>query len=359
MKTILVFSNSTYAEFKMRKDLLVALSNKWRVVLCAPFTEFVDELRGLVHNLINIDFEGRGTNVWNDLLLMKRYHHIIKSIKPSAILTFTIKPNIYANIAASRLGIPYFPNITGVGKAFQTEDLISKIVIRLYRIAMRDVSCIFFQNSVNYELFRKNNIINKMQNYQIIPGSGVNTDDFPFYDMNHSYPLKFVFLGRIMQEKGMDEYCTMASNFYDDERVEFYAIGKMLEDYTEKFRSAGIIYYKQASDIKSFVKESHVIVNPSHHEGMSNILLEGASMGRPLLASNIPGCRKIIIEGENGMLFQFKNIEEFIEKIHSFLNMSFDELSEMGRNSRQIVKNKFNKTIVSEKYLNELSKVLE
>ena len=290
------------------------------------------------------------------------YVKTIKHIKPDTVLSYTIKPNIYGGIASRINKVPYLVNITGLGTSAENPGFIQKITWTLYRIGLKKANCVFFQNESNRSFFKnKNIIINKTR---LIPGSGVNIDQHKF----EKYPeedgiIKFLFIGRIMKAKGVDELLDAAmiiKNKYPN--VLFNLVGPSEENYNEKLENlqkAGIIkYHGQQDDVHSFIKESHATILPSYHEGIANVLLESASAGRPVIASKIPGCQETFDEGISGLGFEVKNVNALINAIVKFIELPYKEKKKMGTAGRKKMEKEFNRQIVIDAYIEEINKLV-
>lgn len=359
MKKILIFSNGTFIEYKFRKEVLSELVKEYEVVLCAPFTEYVDELKALGCRMINIQFSRRGTNILDEVKLISKFNKIIKSEKPDLILTFTIKPNIYAGIVSSFHKVPFLPNITGLGKALQGDGALTKVTVMLYRIAFRKVQYVLFQNEANLNILKEKDIIKESHITKLIPGSGVNTSEYEFYPLEEKEDLTFLFLGRVMQEKGIEEYIE-ASKIVAEKypKTKLYAIGNMKEDYNDAIENSVVEYLPKQKDVKPFIRNSDALVNPSYHEGMSNVLLEAGAMGRPLLASDIPGCKEIVQDGYNGYLFEKASADDLAKAMIKMIETSYEERRTMGINSRKHVEDNFDKSIVVKTYIVTIKEIL-
>ncbi|MDI3312180.1 MAG: glycosyltransferase family 4 protein, partial [Thermoanaerobacterium sp.] len=304
-------------------------------------------------------FDRRGISIFEDFKLIKEYIKIIKVIDPDIVLTYTIKPNVYGTFAASIYKKPVIMSITGVGSAFASSKL-RYIVSLLYKYACRNAYFVFFQNESNYLFFVSNRLV-KPHKSKIIPGSGVNIERFkPIEKQNKDGIIRFLFIGRIMKEKGIEEYLQAADAITKKyPNVEFQILGMFEEekykDVILNNKNTRIKYLGISDDVRNEIKEVDCIINPSYHEGMSNALLEGAAMAKPLIASNIPGCKEIIDDGINGYLFEVRNVNQLIEKIEKFLSLDDEAKNQMGQAGRKKIEKEFDRNIV----INEYMKVIE
>lgn len=356
---ILVLTNYSLGFYKFRKELVEELVKKNTLYICVPKGEFVTELEQLGSTVIDCPMlDRRGTNPLCDLKLKNYYDKLVKSIKPDIVLTYTIKPNVYGGMVCMKNHIPYIANVTGLGSTLQRNGLLRMITLTLYRRGLRGAKKVFCQNSSNCNFMLKNRVISGP--YEVLPGSGVNTSDnayVPYPDSNGK--VIFTTIGRIMKDKGIDELMLAArqvKKYRDD--VEFRLIGNFDEDYTKQVKDAekaGILkHFGEQKDIRRFITESQAIIHASHHEGMSNVMQEAASAGRPVIAPNIHGCEEIFEDGVTGIGFEPGNAYDLERAIWQFLSMPYGKRKKMGKLGREKMQNEFERTRVVEKYLAEI-----
>lgn len=360
---ILVLANFGMGLFKFRKELLEGLISKNNeVYISLPNDEYVPKLEKLRCKFIESYLDRRGTNPITDMKLLLHYINIIKRIKPDIVLTYTIKPNVYGGMACSITKTPYLTNITGLGTSVENKGLIQKITLMLYRVGLKKSLCVFFQNNHNKKFFVNNKIVKSKT--RLIPGSGVNLEEHNFEE----YPeddktFRFLFIGRIMKAKGIDELLQAAKKIKEAyPYVQFDLIGDVEEDYTQQLvelNKKGIIkYHGHQDDIHSFIKKSHAIVLPSYHEGTANVLLESASSGRPVLASKVPGCIEAFDEGVSGFGFKVKNVDSLIETIITFIELPYEKKKNMGFAGRRKMEKEFDRNFVINAYTNEIDMII-
>jgi glycosyltransferase involved in cell wall biosynthesis len=356
---VLLLANFGMGLFNFRKELLVELIRLGNeVYVSLPNDEYVPKLKGLGCKYVESRLERRGTNPINDMKLLFQYIKVIKCIKPDVVLTYTIKPNIYGGIACSITKTSYLTNITGLGTAIENSGLIQKITLSLYRLGLKNSSCVFFQNEFNRSFFISNNIATRKT--RLIPGSGVNLEQHNFED----YPstdkkIRFVFIGRIMKSKGIEELFQAAKKVKEIyPNVEFDLVGGSEEDYTKQLaelEELGIIkYHGQQSDVHSFIKNSHGIILPSYHEGTANVLLETAATGRPILASRVPGCIETFEDEITGLGFEVRNVSSLVEAIIKFIKLPYHQKKQMGIEGRKKMEDEYDRKIVIGAYLQEI-----
>ncbi|MFP7221457.1 glycosyltransferase family 4 protein [Priestia filamentosa] len=365
MKRVIILVNNDIWLYKLRKEVIRGLLDEGiEVYLSVPNGDYISILEEWGCKFVETQVDRRGKNPINDLKLFFQYINILKRVKPDVVLAYTIKPNLYGSLASRFLGIPYINNITGLGSAFIKDNLMRKVITFMYKLSLKKSSCVFFQNSHDYKVFKDNKIIHT--NYKVIPGSGVNLDDYLYEEFSKAKEITFNFIGRIMKDKGIEEYLEAArliSEKYNN--VQFNIIGfieetqshykELIESYVKK---GYVNYLGFQSDIKPFIKEAHCLVQPSHGgEGISNVLLESGAMGRALIASNIPGCKETIEEGKNGYLFEARNAEDLVYKLEQFINLPESFKEEMGKNSREKIRGEFDRQIVVDAYINKVKQI--
>ncbi|WP_346764166.1 glycosyltransferase family 4 protein [Bacillus sp. N1-1] len=361
---VLVLANYGMGLYQFRKELLEELiSEGHEVYVSLPNDEYVPKLEKLGCEFIETEFSRRGTNPIMDLKLLLTYRKIIKKIKPDVVLTYTIKPNVYGGMTCRMTKTPYLTNITGLGTSIENKGIIRLLTLNLYKYGLANSSCVFFQNDANRSFFIENNIVK--ENTRLIPGSGVNLDHHQF----EKYPssdenINFLFIGRLMKPKGIDELLKAAKKVKQRfTNVHFDLVGGN-EGYNmeviNELSDADIIkYHGQQSDVHLFIKNSHATVLPSYHEGTANVLLESASSGRPVLASNISGCKETFDEGQSGFGFEVKNVNSLIEAITKFINLPYDEKKAMGIAGRKKMEKEFTRSIVINAYKEEMDKAIK
>lgn len=363
-KKILILSNEPNSTYIFRKEIIeMLLNNKYEVFLSVSNGEKVNFFLDMGVKILNSDVDRRGKNPFKDLNLYRQYKKIMKELKPDIVLTYTIKPNIYGGLAAKKLKIPYIANITGLGTAVENKGLLQRITTFLYKKAFKNIDVVFFQNEENQNFFETRKMSNSK--HVLIPGSGVNLNLFKYNKMKNDDIVKFIFVSRIMKEKGIEYYIDAARHFKEKykEKVEFHVLGSMEENYKDfirKLHDENIIkYHGRVSNVNDYLKEIHCIIHPTYYpEGMSNVLLEAASIGRAIITTNRNGTREIVEEGKNGYIVEIKNQNQLNDKIEKFIGLSFAEKEAMGLYARKKVEKEFDRNLVVEAYLKEINKIL-
>ncbi len=362
-----MLANDAGGLYNFRFELINELINQnYQVYFAVPQSIENNKVKLIIESgarYIRTNINRRGTNPIEELKLIKKYKKIITEVNPDIILTYTVKPNIYGSYVANKFNKPVIMNITGIGSSLAIGKLKS-LVKNMYRYACRKARIVFFQNQSNYIFFIENNMITEAKT-KLIPGSGVNIEKFkPMEKTKEDDIIRFLFIGRIMKEKGIEEYLQVAESLIKKySNIEFQILGSFEEDRYKDIiydnKNEKIKYLGRSDDVRNEIREVDCIVNPSYHEGMSNVLLEGAAMGKPLIASNIPGCKEIIEEGYNGYLFEVKSVESMEEKLIQFIELDEESKEIMGKNSRRKVEKEFDRNIVINEYMKVIKDILK
>ena len=355
---VLVVANADIGLYKFRKELLEELVKKNKVYIALPKGKFYKELIALGCHFVETELDRHGTNPIKELKVVSLYKTIIKKIKPDIVFTYTIKPNIYAGMACASLDIPYVANITGLGTAVENPGLLQFLTIRLYKLGLRKAQKVFFQNSENRDFMLEKGVITG--DYDLLPGSGVNLKNYTVSEYPDGETVDFVFVSRIMKEKGIDQYLDAAKEIRKRHpETRFHICGfceQEYEDELQRLNADGIvIYHGLVKDMAEIYKQICCTIHPSYYpEGLSNVLLESCASGRPIITTNRTGCREVVDDGLNGYVVEEQNSLDLIEKIELFLSKSVEERRQMGLAGRKKVEQEFNRQIVIDKYMAEL-----
>lgn len=366
---ILILANSDVGLYKFRKELLQELLHPGTVIngrkaqpckiyIAVPDGDYLYSIKKMGCKVIKTPMDRRGTNPVKDLKLVNLYRIAVNKIKPDFVLTYTIKPNIYGGILCILKKIKYIPNITGLGTSIENGDFMSKVILFMYKISMSKSNTVFFQNEKNKKFFEDNKI--RKKGY-VLPGSGVNLDENKYEEYpENNEKLRFLFVGRIMKDKGIEEFLECAE--YIKKKYPstcFDILGDYDEDVyrsrVERLHKDGVInYYGQQDDVHSFMITHHATILPTYHEGLSNVLLESAATGRPVIATNIPGCQEAFDDGITGIGFEPRNKEALIKAVEKFITMPYEEKRKMGFAAREKVSREFDRKIVIKAYLDAM-----
>ncbi len=359
--TVLILTDHHVDIYNWRRELIERLIGKgYRVILALPYGEKVDLLVQMGCEFHDVKINRRGKNPVQDLLLTRRFLSIIGRTRPGVVLTYGTKPNIYGGLACRIKRVPYIENLNGLGSGIREDkEVVERLVEFLYKVALKKARCVFFQNASDQAYCTEHAIVSTRN--VLIPGSGVNLSYYQPLAFVKEWPVVFMYIARIMKEKGIDEYLTAArclKQKYGD-RVRFHVLGFCEEDYEAELKDlhdAGVIVYDgMQSDIRPFLAQAHCVVMPSYYgEGMSNTLLESAASARPVITTDLPGCGETVSDGVSGMVVKAKDAEDLIAVMEKFLAISFDEMEEMGRNGRRKMEQSFDRNIVVDAYLEQI-----
>ena len=371
-KKILISSNSVWNVVNFRKGVVLELVNRgFEVIVAAPEDNNILKLRDLNCKYININIDNKGINPINDFYLFFQYLKIFKQVKPDVILTYTVKPNIYSSIVASILSIPVVNNISGLGTAFIEGGLLGKVVSFLYKVSLKKSRCVFFQNNDDKDLFLKEGLVSKSQ-IDTLPGSGVNLEYYQSLnlDIDNKKMGDFVFLlvARLIWDKGIREYIDAARYIKNSNaKVKFQILGFLdVVNQTAVSRSdidlwvkEGVIeYLGDTNDVRSFISSSDCVVLPSYREGAPKALLEASAMGKPIIATDVEGCRDVVDNGVNGLLCNVRDSYDLAQKMKVMLDMDYKVVEKMGLNGKKKIEREFDEQIVIDKYISIVNKIV-
>lgn len=370
MKKVVVISNTAWNAWNYRQSLnkgLLAAGYKVSVFASKDgFEKNLQEKMGIATS--GLYLSAKGLNPLVDIFSFLQILVLLLWKQPDVVLTFTIKPVIYGGLACRILGIPCIPTLTGLGTVFIRKSWVTTFVINLYRCSLKSSLKIIFQNKEDQNLFLNTGIVKEQQTY-LIPGSGVNTDEFSmdrFPPREKSQDLTFLLVARMLKDKGIFEYVKAAENLkkkYPFCRFQLLgpadvenrtAISR--QEILEWQEQGWIEYLGESLDVACFLSKSDVAVLPSYREGMPRSLLEAASMSLPLVATDVPGCRELLIN-QNGFLCQSESPESLANAMEKMILSTEEQRLIMGKNSRQMILQKFSEKIVIEKYLEVLDNV--
>ena len=356
---IALIGNSDLAIYNYRFELVKKLiEDGHEVSVISPNGNLIKPLTDIGCTYYETPIDRHGTNPIKDLKLMRQYKKILKEISPDYVFTYTIKPNIYGAMACKKLKIPCIANITGLGTAVENGGLIQKITVMLYKIAFKKIQTIFFQNQENMQFFVDRKLF--VDKHKLLPGSGVNLTRFTPYEYPNDDVVEFVFISRLMKEKGIDQYLEAAEYIKKKyPNTKFHICGFCEDAYKDKMEaltsSDTVVYHGMVKNIETVLENVHCTVHPTYYpEGLSNVLLESCACARPIITTDRAGCREVVVDGVNGFVVKQKDSADLIEKLEKFLSLSYEEKRAMGLAGREKVEKEFDRNIVIRAYLNEI-----
>ena len=369
---IALLTNNDDDVYCFRKELIEDLiANGYEMLISCPNGPKFEMMKSIPYIYDDPVIDRRGTNVIADGKLFLHYKKLFQKYRPSVVLTYTAKPNVYASTAAKMLKIPYINNVTGLGSVLNKTGPMRAFIMGLFKHAYRGAACVMFQNSTNMQLALDAGMIKG--DYQLIPGSGVDTNRYPLQDYPdggdgiNGAPVVFNYIGRILHDKGVDDYIEAAKRIkkkYPNTEFNMLGFVEPTEDHyvtdLKELEEAGIVKYRGSQkDVKPFIARAHAIIHPSTYgEGMSNVLLENASSGRFLITTDNPGCQETVKNGETGYIYHGGDVDALVDTIEHFLAMDNEVRQSMGQAGREYVKKNFSRQIVVNAYLGKIKKIL-
>ncbi len=375
---VALLTNNDDDVYCFRLELIEAIMDEgYRLLISCPDGpkfEVMEELgirKGMEYIYDDPEIDRRGTNVVKDAKLLLHYFKLFRKHRPAVVLAYTAKPNVYAGMAAYLMGIPVINNLTGLGSVVNEKGLKKSLIMGLFKWTYRRSFCMMFQNAVNMRLAQRLGMVKGQ--YRLIPGSGVALERFPVQkypeggDGKNGEKVIFNYIGRVLHDKGVDDYIEAARRIRAEyPETEFNMLGfiEPTEAHYEKdlalLEKEGIVYYRGSQkDVRPWVERSHCIIHPSTYgEGMSNVLLENAASGRPIITTDNPGCRETVEEGVSGILYHGGDVEELCRCIEQFLAMPNEKRRSMGLAGRRRMEAQFDRQIVIDAYLETINAAL-
>ncbi|MBQ9873720.1 MAG: glycosyltransferase family 4 protein [Thermoguttaceae bacterium] len=360
---ILLAINQARVLYDFKRELVSALLERGDEVWLSFEEDFrADYFEATAAKILPTPIDPRGLNPLRDLKLWSFYRRTLKKLRPDLALTFTIKPNVYCGLACRALGTPYLATISGFGTALNGGGPVARISKGLYRVGLAGADRVFCQNGTIAERVVAERMV-RSERVVSTPGSGVDLTTFqvaPYPDESES--IELLFIGRLMRDKGIFEFLECAERVRKERPdVKFRILGapergcnKEYARVAEAAKNGVVEYLGYKLDVKPELARASAVVLPSYHEGLSNVLLEGAATGRPLLASSVPGCAETFDEGASGFGFAPKSADALVDATRRFLALSRSERAEMGRRGRERVANLFDRAKVVRLYLDEI-----
>jgi glycosyltransferase involved in cell wall biosynthesis len=369
-KIVAIVLNTSWNIFNFRMNIVKALQKEGYRVLCiAPEDAYSNYLQEAGAEFVPVAMESRGVNPIKDVMLCFNLWRIYKQYKPLVVLHYTIKPNLYGTVAARICGIPAVNNVSGLGTVFLNNQLSSRIARAMYRFAFKFPFRVFFQNKDDQQLFLNSKFVAPTV-CKVLPGSGVNLNKFKVTPFKRQTPFVFLMASRLIYDKGLVEYLEASVLVKErlGDRVVFALQGApadldaagITKEFLEiKLGKYPVLYYPFTDRIEEFIEKADVVVLPSYREGLSRLLLESAAMGKPLIATDVPGCRDVVREGINGLLCKVKSADSLSEAMVAMFEKSDEELNAYALQSRKIVEEEFSEELVTNAYLQAVEEAIK
>lgn len=344
---ILILTNYDVGLYQFRRELIEELLKSHAVYISLPYGELVEPLKVMGCQFIDTPLERRGMNPFKDGKLFLTYRKLFRQVKPDLVIAYTIKPNVYGGFAARIARIPYAVNITGLGTAFQSRGMLRKVVTQMYKLGCKKAKVVFFENAENRQIFLEEHIVREQQTC-LLNGAGVNLEHYRLTEYPTGEETKFLFIGRVMKEKGVDElFAAMRKLVAEGYSCSLDVVGMYEEDYKEAIaqgESQGWLHFHgYQKDVRPFIASCHCFVLPSWHEGMANTNLECAASGRPVITSNIHGCLEAVEDGVTGFLCEKQNAESLYEAMKRFCGLPIEQRETMSLAGRKRMEAVFDK----------------
>ncbi len=361
--------NTSWNIWNFRLPLVRAFLDAGHEVLAiAPPDAYSDRLVAAGCRYVALPMENKGTNPAKDLGLMRRLLGIYRREKPDVVLHYTIKPNIYGTLAARLAGVPSINNVSGLGTVFIVQNLVSKVALALYRFAFQFPATVFFQNPDDRDLFLQHGLLRPAIT-GLLPGSGVDTDRFrpapgPW---RRGAPFTFLMVARVLYEKGIVEYFEAARALRAEFGVavkcqllggldEAGGIGVPRATFEEWLREGAVEWLGTSDDVAAVMHRADCVVLPSYREGTPKTLLEAAALGKPIVTTDVPGCRETVQDGRNGLLCAVRDGASLAGAMRRVLALPEAALQAMGEAGRALAVSKFDQRVVIAAYFDAVTR---
>ena len=359
---VLLSSDFHVNVYSWRREIIDDLIDQGaKVSIAVPYGEKLEYFKSRRCKLYDINLDRSSLGIINNIILLIQYYKTLSIEKPDIVLLYGSKSMLYPGIICRIKGIKYIANVNGFGTVESMNSIVKNIIFTLYKMVIPYASCVFFQNEYNFHKFTEMNIISN--NNCLIPGSGVNLEKYDILEYPDGDRVTFLFCARLIQEKGIFHFLEAAKILKTEGiNAEFDIIGMGDSGIIEKvLENHDIVnYHGFQSNVKQFIKKAHCIVLPSYYgEGISNSLLESAASGRPIITTDMPGCRETVKHGETGYIIKPKNTYDLVMAMKKFIKLSITERITMGKKARNYIENNFDRKIVEKAYLREIKKALE
>jgi len=365
----MIVANTSWYLYNFRLGLIKMLTKKgYEVTILAPHDEASQKLQDAGCFFVDLAIDNRGLNPLAELQLKNRLISIYEETDPDLIIHYTIKPVIYGSMAAGKLGIPFINNITGLGTAFIKKNWVTWLVKLLYRSSQKKTSYVFFQNGEDQKLFQKEKLIPETVPQEVIPGTGIDIEKFSAEPYSVTNSVTFLLISRLIWDKGVGEFVEAARKIksqYNDSHFQLLGFldvknrTAISRRQVEEWEAEGVIeYLGEKEDVRPYIEKVGCVVLPSYREGLPRTLLEAASMGRPIIATDVTGCREVVDHGVNGYLCKARDANDLAGKMKDMLELPTNERREMGLKGREKIEQHFDEKIIVGKIVNRIESVL-
>ena len=368
-KKFLIISNYAYSLINVRSHLLLRIKDKGIHVgaLAPACTENLqNRINKIVDRYIRLRINRSSMNPLSEMVTLFNIILAIFEYKPKNILAVTIKPIVWSGVASNFFNLRFTALITGLGYAFHDSgnmrSVLKYITIYLYRLSLKNAHSVIFQNADNMNKFIDLNIV-KPQVCCLVEGSGVDLNHFEFSKLPKTKEIIFLCIARLMSEKGVREYAAAAKHISKTkENIKFVLLGSVyngpdaidLKEVGSWISDGFITHIDHTTDVRPYIRSSHVFVLPSYHEGIPRSTLEAMSMGRPIITTDAVGCKETVIDGVNGKLIPVKSTNMLIDSM-IWCTENRDKLDLMGIESRRIARERFDIELINEQMIKAIN----
>lgn len=365
-KKILISANTYWNIFNFRFDLLKYLKDQgYEIHSIAKHDSYKKYLSDIGINTINLNLSRNRTNIFLEFIILIKFFYLLLKIKPDLFIGYTFKPNIYGSIASKLLKIPTINNITGLGYVFINKNLFTFFFKIILKVSLFYSNAIIFQNKDDQNYFIKNKLCKKEKSF-LIHGSGIDTKKYNYCPLVKNKKYIFLFIGRLIEDKGIFEFLEATNMFkFKNMNIKFQIIGEIDNEYLNKkkitinfLKNYDVEYLGFVNNIKKYIENADCIVLPSYREGLPKSLIEACAVGRPIIATDVPGCRSVVQNNYNGLLCKVKNSEDLFIKMEQMYNYTFDSKLVFSLNSRKLAEKKFDTNNIIKEYNVIIKKII-
>lgn len=359
-------ANAAWNIWNFRRPLVEAFLNDGHcVTIVAPADDSVSDLEALGCRFRSLAMDPKGLNPYDGWVLFQRFKQLFRAEKPDVILSYTIKNNIFGAMGARAAGSPFIPNVTGLGTAFLSGGVIRKIAEQLYRRAFDALPIVFFQNEDDRDLFVNLRLVRPDQ-ARMLPGSGIDLARFAAVELPppHEPPI-LLMIARLLRDKGVVEFVEAARQVKAQQAdVRFQLLGAIGSENRTAIDAATVQGWERdgtlehlgvTTDVRPYIAAANCVVLPSYREGAPRTLIEAAAMARPLIATDVPGCRAVVDRDLSGFLCEVRSADSLAAAMRRFLVLPHAAQAVMGRAGRAKMEREFDEAIVVRAYRDAVS----
>lgn len=360
---IAVVSNTAWYLFNFRLNLMRALQAAGHtVVAVAPDDAYAQRIRDAGIAFEAVPISGGGTHPVRELQSVLRLGAVFRRHRVDLVLSYTPKGNLYSALACIVLGVPFVPNVSGLGRAFIRKSLVTQVAKTLYRLTFGRAHRVFFQNLDDMGVFVSARLV-RPDKVERLPGSGVDLSRFsPAVPLARAADAPvFLLVARMLWDKGVGEYVEAARSvrkLYPGARFQLLGFldvanpSAISRQQMDEWVAQGVVEYKgPTDDVRPFLVQADCVVLPSYREGVPRTLLEAAATARPVITTDAPGCRDTVLDGKTGFLCRPADAQDLADKLLRFIALTPEERQAMGQCGRGFVEQNFDERAVIGRYL--------